>query len=76
MGAKVEKIEGWTSLEYRQGFEKGFEEGFEEGYREVVEEAQQRYACKLLAIGMRIEDICDVTELTPEQVERLRNNAH
>ena len=73
MGAKVEKIEGWTSLEYRQGFE----EGFEKGYREVIEEAaQQRCARKLLAMGMRIEDICKVTDLKPEQVERLRNNAH
>ena len=80
MVAIVEKFKGWTSREFRQGLEKGLEEGIEkgreEGRREGIEEAQQRYARKLLAMGMRIEDVCDVTELRPEQVEQLRNNAH
>ena len=67
MEAMVKILEDWTSLEFRQGIEKGREEG--------IEKAQRRHARKLLAMGMCIEDVCDVTELKPEQVERLRNDA-
>ena len=78
MEVVVKKLEGLTSLEFRQGREEGIEEGIEKGIkkgrRQGIEEAQLRHARKLLAMGMRIEDICDVTELTPEQVDRLRNN--
>ena len=84
MGVIVERIDGWTSLEFRQGREEGIEKGREEGIekgreegrREGIEKAQQRHARKLLAMGMCIKDVCDVTELKPEQVERLRNNVN
>ncbi len=68
MGVIVERLDGWISKEFRQGRE--------EGRREGIEKAQERHARKLLAMGMRIKDICDVTDLKPEQVERLRNNAN
>ena len=68
MGVIVERLDGWISKEFRQGRE--------EGRREGIEKAQQRHARKLLAMGMCIKDVCDVTELKPEQVERLRNNVN
>ncbi len=55
--------------------QEGIEEGRQEGRQEGIKEARERHARKLLAKGMCIKDISDVTELTPKQVGRLRNNA-
>lgn len=54
----------------KEGIKQGIKQGIEQG----LEKARLQHAQKLLARGMSFEDICYVTELTPQQVQRLRNS--
>jgi predicted transposase/invertase (TIGR01784 family) len=38
------------------------------------ERAQKRFAQKLLSKGMEIEQIAELTELSPEEITKLTNN--
>ena len=58
---------------------KGYEEGIEEGRIEGIEEGslQKAYeiAKKMLKKGNSIEDICDITGLSIEEIEKLRKES-
>ena len=48
--------------------EKLLKQGFEQG----IEQAKLEDARKMLESGYRIEDICDITNLSKEKVEKLK----
>ena len=53
--------------------QEGYTKGFKEGYQRECEKFQKQAAEKMLTQGMEIGTICDVTDLTFNQVEQLRN---
>jgi hypothetical protein len=54
----------------REAQKRGMEIGEERG----IEIAQKRFAQKLLSKGMEIEQIAELTELSPEEITKLTNN--
>ena len=60
-------------LEREEGEQKGREEGREEGKKE----AQQYFAKKLLMTNnMSVEQIAELTELTVDEVEKIKNDSN
>ena len=51
-----------------QGREKGREKGLAEGRAEGLEEVRKAVAQKMKSMGMTVESICQVTDLTAEQI--------
>ncbi|WP_041235502.1 hypothetical protein [Dactylococcopsis salina] len=45
-----------------------------EAQKQGMEIAQKRFAQKLLSKGMEIEQIAELTELSPEEITKLTNN--
>ena len=64
---------------YEEGKEEGIEEGRIEGRAERIEEGskQKTYeiAKKMLKKGNSIKDICDITGLSIEEIEKLRKES-
>ncbi len=52
--------------------EKLLKQGFEQGIEQGIEQAKLEDARKMLESGYRIEDICDITNLSKEKVEKLK----
>ncbi|OFW77923.1 MAG: hypothetical protein A2201_08815 [Alicyclobacillus sp. RIFOXYA1_FULL_53_8] len=48
-------------------------DGREEGWREGLQEVQQQVARKMLDKGVSLEDIADITELSIEQIQKIRD---
>ena len=46
-------------------------EGIEEGIKEGIKEEKVGNAKKMIEKGMSIEDICDITGLSEEEIKRL-----
>lgn len=61
----IERI--WDEVE-----EKGIEKGIEEGKREGKEEGKKEVAVKLLKLGETIDKICFLTDLSKEEVYKLK----
>ena len=55
-----------------EGLEEGRAEGRKEGHAEGLTEGKQEIAKKLLAKGFDIETIAEITELTIEEIEKLK----
>ena len=55
-----------------QGLVKGLEQGLEQGWEKGAFEKARETAKRMLEKGYPIEDICDITGLTREEVEGLR----
>ena len=49
------------------------EEGKKEGKKEGKQEEKEKIAKKLIKKGMSVEEIADITELTKEEIEELKN---
>ena len=64
---------------YEEGKEEGIEEGRIEGRAEGIEEGSKQKAYeiakKMLKKGNSIEDICDITGLSIEEIEKLRKES-
>ncbi|MDR0546775.1 MAG: Rpn family recombination-promoting nuclease/putative transposase [Dysgonamonadaceae bacterium] len=81
---KYEDFSNFTSYAEKQGREKGKQEGIMEGrilgimeghqigVREGKMQSQQAIANKLLAKGMSIDDIAQITGLSNQQIQRLK----
>ncbi|WP_339180272.1 Rpn family recombination-promoting nuclease/putative transposase [Oceanobacillus sp. FSL W7-1293] len=52
-------------------FERGLEEGRQEGRQEGKQEGKQEIALELLAIGMPINQIAEITKLSKEEIKKL-----
>ena len=52
-------------------FERGKEEGIEEGIEKGIEKGKQEIALELLAIGMPINQIAEITKLSKEEIKKL-----
>lgn len=55
-----------------KGIEKGIEEGLEKGKQEGIEEGIKKVAKNMIEKGASNEDIAEFTELSIEEVERIR----
>ena len=55
----------------QQGIQKGRKEGRQEGRQEGMQIREKEMARKMLKKNMSLEDICDVTGLTPEEIKKL-----
>jgi predicted transposase/invertase (TIGR01784 family) len=56
---------------YFGGLLNGREEGREEGIEIGIEKAQKEFVRKSLRKGLNIQTICDITELSEEQVRQI-----
>jgi predicted transposase/invertase (TIGR01784 family) len=56
-----------------KGIEKGIEKGREEGIEKGVTTERIRTVKKMLMKGLPIDDIMDITELSAEEIEKIRN---
>ena len=64
-------------LEREEGEQKGREEGRAEGREKGRKEAQQYFAKKLLITNnMSVEQIAELTELTVDEVEKIKNDSN
>ena len=59
----------FRSAAKRQGRREGFEQGIEEGKKQGKKENNKEIAKKLLAKGMTIEEVIEITGLTLEDIE-------
>ncbi len=67
-----EAIFSWERREEigrQEGIQQGIQQGFEQGF----EKKGEQIAKKMLAKGFEIDTICDMTDLTPDELEQLRN---
>ncbi len=55
-----------------RAFKKEREEGIEEGMEEGMEKAAEKMATKMIHAGKPDEEIMEFTELTKEQLEKLK----
>ena len=56
----------------QEGLQKGIQEGLQKGILEGQQAEKESMARRLLAKGMEIDDVMEVTELTEEQVRKLK----
>ena len=64
----------WARKEaIEEGLAEGREKGIIEGRAEGITQARQEMAEKLLAKGMSIDDIADVTGISPEEIRKIRH---
>jgi predicted transposase/invertase (TIGR01784 family) len=56
-----------------KGIEKGIEKGREEGIEKGITIERIRTIKKMLMKGLPIDDIMDITELSAEEIEKIRN---
>ena len=56
----------------KEGRKEGREEGREEGIKEGIEQDRIEIAKKMIKKKMKIEDICEITGLTIEEIEELK----
>ncbi len=52
-------------------FERGLEKGKQEGRQEGKQEGKQEIALELLAIGMPVNQIAEITKLSKEEIKKL-----
>ena len=57
---------------YREGHKIGHKDGRIDGRKEGRKESQKEIARKLLSKGIKIEEIQEITELTKEEIEKLK----
>ncbi len=67
-GYRIGKEEGM-----KEGIREGIKEGIKKGIEEGQKEAKRGVAKRLLKKGIAIEVIVDITELTKEEIEQLRD---
>ena len=56
-----------------EGLKQGKEEGLKQGKEEGLKEAKIEIAKKLINMNLTNEQICNLTELSNEQIEKIRN---
>ena len=56
----------------KEGRKEGIKEGREEGIKEGIEQDRIEIAKKMIKKKMKIEDICEITGLTIEEIEELK----
>ena len=56
----------------KQGKQEGLEEGLEEGEKKGKQEAKLEDARRMLEKGYPIEDVCEITGLSLDEVEKLK----
>ena len=66
-----EKIKKQLEKGLKKGLKKGLEEGKKEGRKEGIEERNIEIATKLKKIGLNVEEIAKITELSMEYIEKL-----
>jgi predicted transposase/invertase (TIGR01784 family) len=62
---------GLSDLKQTRVYQEALAEGRQEGKQEGITEATKKLALKLLRIGMSLEQIAEVTELSLAQVQDL-----
>ena len=67
-----EAIFSWERRE-EIGRQEGIQEGIQQGFEQGFEKKGEQIAKKMLAKGFEIDTICDLTDLTPDELEQLRN---
>lgn len=67
----TQRLEEATQKGIEQGIEQGIEIGEQRGEQRGIEIAQKRLAQNLLSQGMEVEQVAELTELSPEEVRKL-----
>ena len=57
----------------KEGMKQGLKEGIEQGLKEGEKNATKNTARKMLGKNMNIEDIIELTGLSKEEIENLKN---
>ena len=71
-----EAIFSWERREEigrQEGIQEGIQQGIQQGFEQGFEKKGEQIAKKMLAKGFEIDTICDLTGLTPDELEQLRN---
>ncbi|GIO23065.1 transposase [Oceanobacillus sp. J11TS1] len=55
----------------QKGIEEGMERGIEKGKQEGIKKRNQEVALKLIAKGIPISEIAEITELSQEEIKKL-----
>jgi len=61
-------------FQYDQGKKEGMEEGWEMGIEEGMEQKAKITAVKLIKKGMTNEEIAEITDLTSDEIETIRQD--
>ncbi len=69
---RQEAIFSWERRE-EIGRQEGIQEGIQRGIQQGSEKKGEQIAKKMLGKGFEIDTICDLTDLTPDELEQLRN---
>ncbi len=70
----TQRLEEATQKGIEQGIEQGIEIGEQRGEERGKELTQREIATNLLSMGMEIEQVSQVTGLSPEEVRELMTN--
>ena len=57
----------------QRGIQQGIQRGIQQGIQQGSEKKGEQIAKKMLAKGFEIGTICNLTDLTPDELEQLRN---
>ena len=57
---------------YKYAVEKAYKKGYEEGYKIGYEEGRKEFALKLLAHNFPLEEIANLTDLSIEEIKKLK----
>ncbi len=77
-GEEMLKVDIEKMPSYNIGLERGMQKGIEKGIKKGIEEGMQKSAMliakKMIELGMPIEDIVNITNLSKKVIEELKNN--
>ncbi len=77
---KLSEAWSWIADDLREegrveGLKEAYAEGFNEAYAEGINEVREKIAKNLIKEGMTVQKISAITDLSIEQVERIRDSS-
>lgn len=73
-GEEMLKVDIEKMPSYNIGLERGMQKGIEKGIEEGMQKSAMLIAKKMIELGMPIEDIVNITNLSKKVIEELKNN--
>ena len=68
----MKAVKSLLDLEAEQNRQEGIQEGIQKGRQEGIQEGQREIVLRMIQDGADVKMICRYTKLSPEEVEKLR----
>ena len=73
---EVTRLLGAREEGKQEGIKEGIKEGIREGIKEGVKETQREVIKNMLNMGIDIDIICEVTKLSKDEIEKIKQHMH